>query len=103
MRSPDLDGFEWDEEKSARCLQERGFDFGFAAKVFDGGVIEWEDQRAEYGEQRFITIGEADGRFLAVVWTPRGTARRVISARPASLRERQRLNDSREAYQQTDP
>jgi len=23
----DFEGFEWDEEKSARCYKERGFDF----------------------------------------------------------------------------
>lgn len=26
--------FEWDEAKSAKCLQERGFDFAYAVRAF---------------------------------------------------------------------
>jgi uncharacterized DUF497 family protein len=29
----DFEGFEWDEEKSARCYEDRGFDFAYAAKL----------------------------------------------------------------------
>jgi len=47
----DFDGFEWDEEKSARCYEERGFDFDYAAKLFDGDFIEWEDRRRDWGSR----------------------------------------------------
>lgn len=33
---------EFDEEKSARTLAERGFDFRYAARIFDGVVVEWD-------------------------------------------------------------
>jgi uncharacterized DUF497 family protein len=44
----DFEGFEWDEEKSARCYEDRGFDFAYAAKHFDGDFIEWEDRRRDW-------------------------------------------------------
>ncbi len=98
MAGPDdFVGVEWDEEKSVRCYEERGFDFDYAAKLFDGDFIEWEDRRRDWGEPRLVTVGEVEGRILAVVWTPRGNLRRIISARPASRSERGRLYGHREA------
>ncbi len=98
-----FDGFEWDEEKSARCYEERGFDFDHAARLFDSDFIEWEDNRRDWGEPRFVSVGEIEGRVLTVVWTPRGSLRRIISARPASRSEREELHGHREAQQQRDP
>jgi uncharacterized DUF497 family protein len=41
VASPEgFESFEWDEEKSARCYEVRGFDFVYAAKLFDGDFIE---------------------------------------------------------------
>ena len=96
-------GAEWDKEKSARCYEQRGFDFEYAAEVFDSDFIEWEDRRRDWGEPRFIAVGELDGRILALVWTPRTDRRRIISARPASHQEREKLNDYRKAQQQANP
>jgi uncharacterized DUF497 family protein len=79
---------EWDEDKSERNLAERGFDFAFAARIFDGDTIEREDTRRDYGERRMVAIGRAEGITLTVVYTTRGDARRIISARRASRRER---------------
>lgn len=98
----DFVGVEWDEEKSARCYEERGFNFVYAASLFDGDFIEWEDLRRDWGELRLITIGEVEGRILAVVWTPRGNVRRIISARPASRSEREKFYGHRKAHQQGD-
>jgi uncharacterized DUF497 family protein len=67
-----LDGFEWDEAKSDRTFEERGIDFDFAARVFDGAYLEREDCRRNYGELRFIVTGEVDGIAVNLVWTPRG-------------------------------
>ncbi len=96
----DFDGFEWAEEKSERCYEERGFDFAYAARLFDGDFIEWEDRRRDWGEPRIISVGEVEARILTVVWTPRGNLRRIISARPASRAEREKLYGKREAHQQ---
>lgn len=92
-------GFEWDEEKSDRCRSERGFSFYFAVKVFKSDTYaEWEDRRREYGEPRFVSIGEVANDIWAVVWTPRGNMRRIISARRASRQERKRLDGDSENF-----
>lgn len=79
--------FEWDEEKSQRNLKWRGFDFAVAARIFEGDIIEREDTRRTYGEQRVIAIGQVEDVTLTVVYTDRGIVRRVISARRANRRE----------------
>ena len=47
-----------------------------------------EDDRQDYGEDRFITIGFLDGIMVVLVWTPRSGAYRIISMRRANERER---------------
>jgi len=81
--------FEWDEAKSSRNLQERGFGFDFAALIFEDRVLEARDDRVDYGEDRIVAIGEADGVLMTVVYTDRQFARRIISARLANKKERQ--------------
>ena len=80
--------FEWDDDKSAANLARRGFGFDFAARIFEGPVIECRDVRRNYGEERMIALGCADGEWLVVVYTWRGEVRRIISARKASRKER---------------
>ena len=43
---------EFDPIKSARNEAERGFGFGFAARVFLGRTVEVVDDRHDYGEVR---------------------------------------------------
>ena len=50
--------------------------------------MEWEDTRRDYGEPRVVAMGEIDEEVYVVVYTPRESVRRIISARPASRRER---------------
>ncbi len=84
----EFDGVEWDERKSARNALLRGFGFDFAAHVFLGDYLEEENRNEDFGEQRFVAVGAVGSVILAVIWTPRGSCRRIISARPASRRER---------------
>jgi hypothetical protein len=78
--------FEWDPEKSDQCRRERGFDFAYAAHLFDEHVlVEVASDRC--AEERYMTIGAIDGRILVVVWTPREPNRRIISARIANRKE----------------
>ena len=44
--------FEWDEAKSRRTLDERGFGFEYAARIFLAPTLERPDDRREYGEVR---------------------------------------------------
>lgn len=80
--------FEWDQLKSERNVVERGFDFEYACRVFDGDTLEREDTRHAYAEVRIVAIGEIGDEIYVVVYTPRGDIRRIISARRASRRER---------------
>ncbi|MFP4004506.1 MAG: BrnT family toxin [Alphaproteobacteria bacterium] len=80
--------YEFDEAKSLRNIDDRGFDFDFASRIFEGPIIEFEDNRRDYGEERFIAIGRVDDIYLTVVYTWREHRRRIISARKASRKER---------------
>jgi uncharacterized DUF497 family protein len=80
--------FEWDEAKSAANLKERGFDFAYAARIFERPTLESEDERADYGERRIRAIGRVGEDVLFVVYTWRREVRRIISARQASRKER---------------
>jgi len=79
--------FEWDEAKDARTMQERGFGFDDASRIFSGHVVSWEDNRRDYGEQRFRAVGETEGDILHVVFTWRGDVMRIISVRRANRKE----------------
>lgn len=80
--------FEWDSAKSDACLDERGFDFGFASHVFrDPQRIERHDKRRKYGEARYQTVGQIEDITYFIVFTRRGEAIRIISAREATGEE----------------
>lgn len=78
---------EFDPAKRAAILEARGLDMAEAGAVFDGDCLTFEDDRREYGEARFITIGFLAGRMVVTAWTPRGARRRIISMRKANERE----------------
>ena len=71
----------WDDAKHRGTLAERGLDFADAGLVFAGRTMTMPDERRDYGEPRFITVGWLRDRFVAVVWTPREDGRRIISMR----------------------
>lgn len=72
--------FEWDEAKRLANLAEHGVDFRAVTAIFDGPVIQAEDDREDYGEVRFRALGEINGIFYVVAYTWRGSNRRIISA-----------------------
>ena len=59
-----------------------------ADEVFAGATLTVEDDRQDYGEDRFITIGFLDATMVVLVWTPRNGAHRIISMGKANERER---------------
>jgi uncharacterized protein len=82
------DDFEWDEAKATENYAKHGVSFELATKVFkDPFAIERLDDREDYGEDRFILIGTAEGTVLTVVYTERNSRIRLISARQATKRE----------------
>lgn len=81
---------EFDEEKRLKTLKHRNLDFAAAQQLFEGRTLTIEDDREDYGERRYQTIGTLDAKMVMVVWTPRETARRIISMRHCNERERER-------------
>ena len=81
--------FEWDDQKDANNWAKHRIRFSVARRVFlDPNRVTRRDARKDYGEDRFITTGQIDGRLVLVVFTRRGEAIRIISARNANSRER---------------
>jgi len=79
---------EFDSFKRDKTLAERGLDFSRTGELFAGRHFTAQDDRQEYAEDRFITVGVLDARLVVVVWTPRGEVRRIISMRKANDREK---------------
>ena len=79
---------EYNSVKRAATLETRGLDMARAGEVFDGATLTVEDDRRDYGENRYIAIGLLDGAMVVLVWTPRAGTLRVISMRKANERER---------------
>ena len=79
--------FEWDEAKSKAFRTQRGFDFRFASRALrDPRRMIVRDRRVEYGENRFWLLGRINGRIFVVIYTMRGSAIRIVSARKANKR-----------------
>ena len=83
--------FTWDEHKRASNLREHGIDFVDAEAVFAGPTFTFEDDRFQYGEKRYVTLGLLKGIPVAVVHTETETEIRVISFRKATDHEAQIL------------
>jgi len=80
-----------DPAKRQRTLQERGLDMRRAKEIFAGYHFTRVDDRFDYGEPRFTTVGWLDSRLVVFVWTPRGAARRIVSMRHCHEREAKTL------------
>ena len=80
--------FEWDERKRQQNLERHGVDFTDILPLFGQDAVVFEDDRKDYGERRYILMGELRGLFFQVAFTVRGTTVRIISARRGNKRER---------------
>ena len=79
----------YDQKKRDDTWLHRGLDFDRAPEVFSGTVLTVEDDRRDYGEVRYQTIGLLDNVVVMVVWTPRIEAHHIISMRKCNDKERQ--------------
>ena len=94
--------FEWDPRKARSNRTKHGIGFEVAASIFDDkrqiSIIDDGHGRAE---ERWLTLGRAsDGKILVVVHTfhepiPGEVIIRIISARPATRREREQYETLR--------
>jgi uncharacterized DUF497 family protein len=80
--------FEWDDAKDRSNRAKHRIDFDEAIHIFDGPVLEIVDARRDYGEARILAIGIAYRREISLVYTWRGSNRRIITARRAHASER---------------
>ena len=78
---------EFDPEKNARNIRDRGISFDQAPEFDWDSALVWSDTRQDYGEERFIALGLIGERLHSLVFTVRGNAVRVISLRKANRRE----------------
>ena len=78
--------FEWDNDKAKFNQQKHAVDFEEATAIFKQAVIARAETKE--GEDRWVAMGQAHGREIVVVFTERGDACRIISARKPTRRER---------------
>lgn len=79
--------FSWSEAKRQSNLSDHGLDFVDAPRVFEGWTYTFEDDRFDYGEERFVTLGLLDGVVVSIVHTESPRLIRVISFRKATKHE----------------
>lgn len=81
--------FEWNEEKRRSNIIRHGIDFIDAAEVFESETHTKLDDRFDYGEVRFLTVGMVNARIIAVSHTEEKGLIRIISARKAEKHEQE--------------
>lgn len=86
--------FEWNEEKRRDNITKHGVDFLYAALIFEGFTLTRIDDRRDYGETRFASLGLVDGVPFTVIHTNRNGAIRLISAWKGGRKDYDRYQDS---------
>lgn len=96
--------FEWSERKNQLNLKKHGVSFESALYVFhDPYVLSAQDERFNYNEERWQSIGLVNNVALYVAYTVKGESGyeeeiiRIISARVATARETYRYYASRQS------
>ena len=79
--------YEWDEAKSRSNIQKHGIDFSGSEEVFTGQTVTLPDERFDYGELRFITLGWLRSQVVVVAHTETDEMIRIISIRKATKNE----------------
>jgi uncharacterized DUF497 family protein len=79
--------FTWSEARRKLNLGQHGFDFVDASKVFQGPTYTLEDDRFDYSEQRFVTLGILEELVVSIVHTETPRETRIISFRKATKHE----------------
>lgn len=81
---------QWNRRKAEENINKHGVSFHEASTVFGDPLAEIQpDVAHSIGEERFLAFGASEqGRMLVVVFTERGDAIRIISAREMTRRER---------------
>ena len=70
--------YEWDEAKRQSNIQKHGIDFVGIEKAFAGTTLTILDDRFDYGESRFITLGMLRARGVVIAHTEAREVIRII-------------------------
>jgi len=94
--------FEWDEIKRMSNIEKHGVDFVDAARILSREHLSYPVSRPGLDEERFVAVGPLQppnvrpdkwsGPLAVVVYTMRGDAYRIISARRANTNERKQYD-----------
>lgn len=82
--------FAWDSRKRDSNQSKPDFDFEDAPEVFSGVTLTVKDDRFEYGEHRFITVGMLKDIVVVVAHTETEKEIGVISMRKATRNEEEK-------------
>jgi uncharacterized DUF497 family protein len=86
--------YEWDEVKNRLNIRKHGIDFLDVPSMFQQPMVTFLDQRADYGEERWIGIGVLKTTIAVIVFVePNEDTVRIISARKAIKHEEQIYRD----------
>lgn len=80
----------WDETKRQATLVERGLDFAHMAAFEWDSALTLQDDRKDYAEARYVSMGLLESAVVVCVWCYRDGTTRIISLRKANSRERKR-------------
>lgn len=87
--------FEWDEAKNQTNLAKHGLDFADGQEIFKGPVLTQLDERFDYGEDRYTSIGFLRNFVVVAIFTkPTKDPIRFISLRKAVKHERSKYERS---------
>lgn len=87
--------FVWDDWKNRQNVRKHGFDFAEARNLFEGPLLVAPDLRQDYGEERYLGIGIANGRVAVIAFVqPEPEVIRVISLRKATRSERMQYEEA---------
>ncbi len=81
--------FEWDEEKRLSNIRKHGIDFADVWQFFESDIYTIVDDRFDYDEIRFLSLGLLFGEVIAVSYNETDEMTRIISARKAEKYEQE--------------
>ncbi len=80
--------FEWNNKKRKKNIKKHGIDFSELIGVFEKPMLTRIDNRKDYGEIRWISLGDLNGNIVVLVYTEEENNVRFISARRATKNEK---------------
>ena len=77
----------YDPQKRKSNLRKHEVDLAHGYDAFDLPMVTREDDREDYGEQRFVSLGLVRGKVTVLVWVDEFDEPRIISCRQATRHE----------------